>query len=412
MANIGVIPGDLIIPATVWPGPVIRQPIERGLGYRFYGTIDNATAYTAAYVSPDATKILFLHNSSNTQPRISPINGDNFLTAATTMPGQQVFGAWSPDSSEFAVTSTHTPFIRRWNSSDLSQIPDFNTADLPQGSGGAEVRYSPNGRFLAVGGGSTTSTFTAPGLWVYDLSNKSLVTLSGVVPTTQAMYALDFSPDGSKLLCVPRGSGVSGIVYDTATWTGVSVPQITVASSSKKSARFSPDGTKFAFTRSSSSATAGVSIVDAMTYAAYTFPAGVLPSSGQAESIEWIDNTLLLIAYSTQSMLHLIDCSTTTVQLVAKIIDFNAKQFGLVRGGARRYFAGTVKDAAGNPLSREVRVAHRMTGRLLATVRSNASDGKFSAMITTTQPCLVYAVGDGGEMIQYKDSTTPVATLP
>lgn len=413
-SNIGIIPGDLLIPgATNWPGLTLRQAIERGIGHRFDPNIDNATGYHGMHPSPDNSKVLLWWTGAATTMRVQPIDASSpVVNTATTMPGTKFSAAWRPDGTEIACSSSASPFVRRWLASDMSQIADFSTGDLPP-IATSELRYSPNSRYLAVG--YDASTFNTPGLRCYDLTTNLPVTITGALPASNVL-GLDFSPDNAKLFAIPRTSGHTAALIDTTTWVSEGVTGITSLGTQDKCVRFSPDGTKVAVVRGGTTAGTTISVYGtagaASTWAsqAITMPAG-LPAA-VARWVEWIDNSLLVVGYASQVMFHVIDVSTNPATLVGKVFDFGAIRFGLVSGGAKRFFGGTVKDGGGNPLQREVRVVHRSSGRLLATTVSSAVDGKFAVMVTCPQPCIVYAVGSGGEIVELFDSVTPVSALP
>lgn len=396
MANVGILPGDLIVSDSVAPGLTIMQPLDLSRGYKQNTFYLNTGAYTQLDISPDRTKLLATWGSSP-YFRIFPMDGDTAYQNPVSNPAGAVRrSVWRPDGSEFAVSHATSPYITRYNSNDLSKITEF--ASLP-GTTGGDIKYSPDGRYLAMG--YNASTFASPGYVLYDLTDDSLV--SGLPALTSNCTGLCFTADSSKLVLQQRTSSNVAQVLDIAAKTLTPITGLTSGGAGEKYLRLSPDGSKMAISRAGSPY---LVVYDTATFTEYTTSAFPNIESATVNDIRWIDNNTLVVS---QGYTRVYDVSTPTpVYLGMPAGGHTGTSFECMPSGARRKFAGVVTDGGSNFLQRKVRAIDRTTGRPIGETVSSAVDGTFELIVFSPNPAIVYCVGEGAEITKLSDSVTPV----
>ncbi len=314
-------------------------------------------------------------------------------SSSTTFPSAANDVHCSPNGQRVAVASAGTPYISEFAVSDLSKLATVGT--LPPGAGRC-ARYSPDSSLLIVG--HTTTPFFS----IYDTATGAKLANPATLPAGY-VTAARFSPDGTKLYLGVTGT-VQQLVYNVADWTVANIPGGTLVGTTKRMS-LSPDGTKLAISTSSSPY---LRVIDLVAGTAYATPSGL--EAAAPVDVSWLDSNVLI--YEATYMRAIDYSSGAPVHLGVFKFGHSATSFLCMPGGARRFFAGTVKDGSGNPLEREVRVIHRATGRIIGSTKSSAVDGKFQLMVFNAQPAIVYAVGTGTEKLELFDSVTPVATVP
>ncbi|MEX0672019.1 MAG: hypothetical protein WD068_01560, partial [Candidatus Babeliales bacterium] len=127
-------------------------------------------------------------------------------------------------------------------SDKLEKIFDIDIGTSPQDSGA--VRWSPNGQYLAVGrgGSSTSSLFT---LQVYEFSGSSAALVAtSVTPVGVSARKIRWSQDGRYIFSGSATSDTTGRI-DAMRFTGIGITPLTSAIPSRnvQALDISPDGT-------------------------------------------------------------------------------------------------------------------------------------------------------------------------
>lgn len=236
----------------------------------------------------------------------------------------------SPDGSKIAVGHSGSPYLTVFNTSNWSTV----TLGTAVGSSVSGVAFSPSGGHLAVG----ISSY--PYICVYETATWTKIT--ALSPMGGNGAALAWSPDGSTLVAVYFG-GANLTAYRTDTWAVLTgTPSLPAAG---KGVSFSPDGTHVLVTH------------------AVVAPGG--PTFSAYKRSDWsLDLTYLsALRASSYSDSHTA-CNVETYT------------------SAARFLRGTVRDDAGDPAARVVRVYRRSDAALVATTVSDATTGEYEISVT------------------------------
>lgn len=392
---IKLLPGDLLLGMNAVPRILIRQPDQPSDVFHSWGTADgeaNFFWYEAA-MSPDLNEIAFGVSASPYIRRFNLTDGSIFPAPGSVPAGQVEALDYSPDGTRIAVAHPNSPFVTRYNRADMTKLADFAVSP---GSAGHAVRYSPNGAILAVGHEST------PFISLYDTATGNKLPNPATLPVA-GVDNIGFSPDGTYLYCFSGGTG-NQYVYNTADWSAINLGSQTGTS---KNGRFSPDGTKLAM---STSSTGYLRMWDVAGGAFTPRTVATAPEASPGGGMRWLDNDTLI--FQTDARWYYYKPSTNTWTYAAPGVYPSSSAPGLgcfvVPGGARRKFAGTVKDGSGNPLDRLVVAYDRASGRRIGQTRSSAVDGTFELLVWSNNPAVVYAVGEGGQLTELADAVVPV----
>jgi WD40 repeat protein len=224
----------------------------RTLGY-------HSTAYSTAW-SPDSTEFAL---TAYTAPRITRYAVDDLTVIASLDSGYAAGAAlsvdYAPDGLHLAWGLNASPayvFIVR-----LSDMGLAHTATLG-GTGPYSIKYSPDGTMVAAGMDNYNVS-------IIDTSDGTYFNVAS--PVVGDPYALDWGPDGTRLL-VANNSGVATTcvkMYDTSDWSVVPMSLTGHSIVNVRSVRFTADGLNFAVAGSSdgSGTTHGLAVFDASTFA-------------------------------------------------------------------------------------------------------------------------------------------------
>lgn len=405
MSNFGSLPGDIIATSEVYPGLIMQQPLDRSGGYKVFMGDDPtnrgslAAGLTRLELSPDRTRLLG-RTTSAPFVRVYRMDGSEpgYDDPPIGVAGQSIRMAWHPAGTEFAVGHANSPFVTRFNASDLSQLAAFLDA-TPFGQVG-DLKYSPDGQYLACAHSASPTTLNAPGYVIYDLSTGNALT--GLPDLTSNANALGWSPDSSTLVIQQRTSSHVCQRLDMATLTLTPIAGVTagVTLADNKYVRFNPSGTLVAITRGNSPY---LHVVETTGWT--SVPLGVSLGSIPTD-IRWLDDDLLVVAQNGGSMLLLDYATGSGVLLGAPVGAGSCTAFDVIPS-TRRRFGGTVTDGVSNPLSRTVRIVDRASGREIGRTVSDPSDGSFEVVVFSPNPAIAYCVGDGTELTKIEDAVTP-----
>ena len=150
--------------------------------------------------------------------------------------------AYSPDGTRI-VSCSFDGSLKTW---DAATGTELATLIEPGQVQVCAVAYSPDGtRIVSDASRRSSGSGDPPALRIWDAATGSLLATFRR-PTTKAVWAVDYSPDGSRIVCGGAGNsfGDDGIltVWDAA--TGAELHTVTGHTSAVKAVTFSPDGAR------------------------------------------------------------------------------------------------------------------------------------------------------------------------
>lgn len=393
---IKILPGDVIYGMKGTPRIIVRQPSDPTDVYHSWGTADGEANFFwyEADASPDLSEIAFGVSTTPFIRRFNLADGTLFPPPGNLPPAACEAIAYRPDGTTIAVAHNSSPFVTRYNRADMTKLTDFAVSP---GSHAHAVRYSPDGSILAVGHELT------PFISLYDVATGTKLANPATLPVA-GVDNIGFSPDGAYLYCFSGGTGVQ-YVYRTSDWTAISLGSQTSAT---KNGRFSPDGTKLAMS-GSSSAYLRIWDIAAGVFTPRTVAAA--PEASPGGGMRWLDDDTIIFQTDTRWYKYTLSTNAWTYAYPGLYPSGSAPGLGcfIFPGGAKRKFAGTVKDGSGNPLVRDVVAYDRASGRTIGKTKSSAVDGTFVMEVWSNLPAVIYAVGEGAEVTELFDAVIPVA---
>ncbi len=269
-----------------WRSAAAQQASPYVPPYQPYGAVEEA--YSPAW-SPDGKQLLFARvgderglyvtNAAGGLPRPVLVDGSFYTQPDWSRDGKRiVFGSdrsgrmevWSarPDGSDLRKISDQagSSYQPRW-SPDGRQIAFVNDGTIrivPADGGPSQAiargwwpAWSPDGKRLAFSAGSPPASQP---IALKDVDGPGGIRLASS-PDNSPLQAVDWSPDGTKLVCLKLVDGsFQMVVLDVA---GDRVDHRVATSQSAFNPRWSPDGRRLAFTTSGTGEPSSIEIIDA-----------------------------------------------------------------------------------------------------------------------------------------------------
>lgn len=387
-----LLPGDVIHGLMVAPSIMVRQPNGVETAANTFGTASAEVAWTwqEADLSPDRTEIVF---SSLVSPYIKRFSlSDMELMAA---PGNLPTGGcknveYSPDGSLIALAHAAAPYVTIYERANMRKRSDFATS---VGAAANALCFTKDGTHLIIG------LEVSPFIAIYNLVTGDRLPNPTQLPAAGVDW-VELSPDGS-FVALSIGSSAIQYVYKTSDWSAISLGSL---SGSLKKAKWNSDGSRLAQS-TSSSPHLRIWDVSGDNFTARTVAATEASPGG---GIVWLDDDTILMQTDTRYMIYNISTNAWKYAFTGYYPSTSNLGLFLYPGGARRKFAGSVKNGEGSPLSREIIAFDRESGRIIGKTLSDASTGNFELQVWSNLPAVVYAVGQGGETTELFDSVIPV----
>lgn len=413
------LPGDLLLSLSAAPGLVLRSieekysfaPIESSAKLAGVTRFQN---YDILRLSPDGKRVaaVFSYNSSTSFYIFELDDGGNTFLQSVGGIGAITDVAWSPDNLEVAVASASAPYIYRFDALTLSQLGAFVTAPSVRVN---TVSYSNDGKYLFAGVYSTQNGNNDAGFWVYSRQLNDLVSLAGqtmLITGDVAMF-----PNGRFILALGRASGTQVRVFDALDFSkpaydlGTSLNNV---GTSNKRVSFSADGEYIVICGSSNpflrvaKINYGAGAYNNISLTAQTLTGETTLTGFESYRMTWLSPRVFAFVDTAGLKKGTINADGTVS--IASVLDAVQGIKGIVGlpNYAMRKFAGTVEDANGLPLKREIRVVDKETGRYLASGYSSETTGAFEVIVTSSNPAIVYCVGEGGELTKLEDGIIPI----
>lgn len=267
--------------------------------------------------------------------------------------------------------------------------------------------FSPDGTKLAVVHGTT------PFVRIYNTSDWSFV--NGGTAANSSTYAARFSHDSSKLVIFSAASPFIA-VYDAATGvrgytnTNSAFSASSSLGGSARAVRY-PDGKTLIYSLSSSPFLAKFDVTT-NTPTAFTAPAPVIGTGGAL----WIDpdpeEDAVYLNHSIGSTNPARTLSKFRVSTGVMYADQPAQLYRSILYGSNSLntaaamlmttpyrIRGTVRDVSNNPVARVVRAYKRSTGEMMAQTTSNASTGDYTLKLYDAGPYDVQFLTAEGELL-------------
>lgn len=173
--------------------------------------------------SPDSTQLAVTTNNpaTSSDPSVIVYNVSDMSVAQTIVTAQETARGcdWSTDGTMLAVTlggpGGNSTYLQVFDTSDWSERAIAGTQP-PNWS--ESCKFSKDSRVLAVGNIEDTET-----LVVYDTSDFSRITVTEQIAGITQITEVQWSPNDNYLLCMYNDGGAGTTpffaVYDTGTWT-------------------------------------------------------------------------------------------------------------------------------------------------------------------------------------------------
>lgn len=415
------LPGDLLLSLTVAPGLVLRSIEEK---YSFapiestakLAGVANFQNFEILKLSPDGKRVAAVstyNSTSSTSFYIFELDdgGNTFIKSVGSI-GSIRDVAWSPDGLEVAVASGSAPYIYRFDALTLAQLGAFVTAPSVSTN---TVSYSNDGKYLFAGVYGSTNGNNDAGFWVYSMQLNDLISLAGqtmLIASDVAMF-----PNGRFILALGRATGAQLRVFDALDFSKPAYElgtSLNIATNTNKRVSFSADGEYIVICGAASPFIKVVKIdygageYNNISLTAQTLTGETTLTGFEPYRMTWLSPRVFAFVDTAGLKKGMINADGTVS--IASVLDAYAGITGIVGlpNYTKRKFAGTVEDANGLPLKREIRVVDKETGRYLASGYSSETTGAFEVIVTSSNPAIVYCVGEGGELTKLEDGIIPV----
>lgn len=390
-----LLPGDIIHGLLSAPSILVRQPSEAVTAASSLGSAaaEVLWKWEEGAFSPDHTEIAFCSKVSPYIKRFALSDMSQFPQPGNLPTSACTDIAYSPDGNVIAVSHISAPFVTRYTRSTMVKLPEFVTGVGAQANA---VCFTKDGRYLVLG------LEVSPFIAIYDLITGDRLTTPSTVPNAGVDW-LEPSPDG-RFIAVSCGSSVNQYVYKTSDWSAILLG--TALTGTLKKAKWNSTGSMLA---QSTSSTPYLRIWDVSGEAFALNTTAVAPVPCPGGGLAWLDDRTLVVQTDTDYRYFDITSNSWSYAFAGYYPSTADLGLLLFPGGARRKFAGTVKDGLGNPLVRKIVANDRGSGRILGKTISSAADGTFTLNVWSNLPAIVYAVGDGGETTELFDSVVAVS---
>lgn len=283
--------------------------------------------------------------------------------------------SFSPDGAFLAVAGASAPGIVLYNTSTWDAFPLSSI-----GSTGYGCDWSPDGSLLAVAGHNLGTPLT-----VYETATWSKLTISGALPT-QSCLACAFSKDGTRLALVGAQSPYL-FVYDTTTWELLPLPG-GASGANPTACAWSPDGSLIAV---ASNNNPYLTVYDATTMGKVTVAGGQPPSQSKG-CVFTSDGTELIVVHTSGTFAT--SYNTSTWAKITSLEGLSGNGLAVAISGANvggvvsNADTTPVTDALGAPIQRRV-LALRRSDLIVVGESQSDSSGRYALPLVGSDPVTV-----------------------
>lgn len=379
-------------------GPVLVDLVagqQNAVKYSNSYNLSSSAFGNGALITQNADFAIFGHNAGAV---ILDLNTNEFVTPWTTAPSSAVIAiAQRKTDGLIAVATTGAPYLFLYTYPDFTYVPGPAAINPPPSAVNA-VSFSDDGTKLCVGHS------TLPGLMVYDTTTwANILPTLGTTPTSATgLSGAAISPDGTKVAICGGNTGNRNRVWNLS--TGALIYSQTTTTTAF--VLFTPDSSKVIW---QPDALTGFLQYTFATSTAATFSITGVSGAGSSSigrNIQMTDDGLMLVQCRGVTVFY--DYTNNVVlSQTPNENNVNCPKAALHPGTKRRKLAGTVTDAATDPVERKIEAFDMASGRFLGSGTSDPVTGEFEFVVYSSALCYAVAEGVGAEQSRIISNITP-----